>query len=80
MGIYEMDKFGEAKRSAGGYITLDFLRETTSGGQPSPAFAKTIALYPGLRSSREFVGIPARRPRVVDRLGRVRPKSGRSKP
>lgn len=99
VGVYEMDIFGEAKRSPEGYITVDFLTGTSSGGIPSADLARAIALYKkglaelcekhgttpaafqeltarfsgdryivvsvtdhtGRRSSKEFVGTPARR-------------------
>jgi hypothetical protein len=32
VGIYELDIFGEARRSVEGYITVDFLKGTTSRG------------------------------------------------
>jgi hypothetical protein len=113
IGFYEMDVFGEASRSPEGYILVDFLTGTSSGGVPSPYLAKAIASYQkgledlcekhgttpaafkeltarysggrhivvtvvddaGRQSSREFIGTPARRPRVRDQHGRVRPKS-----
>jgi len=116
VGHYEMDVFGEAARSPEGYILVDFLTGTSSGGAPSPYFAKAIASYQnglvdlcekhgtrptafreltarysaprhiivtvrseaGRHSSREFVGTPARRPRVLDQQGRARAKSGSS--
>jgi hypothetical protein len=112
VGFYEMDVFGEASRSPEGYILVDFLTGTSSGGAPSPYLAKAIAAYQkgladlcekhgttpeayrelsarysngnhvavtvmdeaGRHSLREFVGTPARRPKVLDKLGRVRPK------
>lgn len=45
IGVYEMDIFGEAAKSKQGYITVDFLKGTTSGGRPSRALAKAIKLY-----------------------------------
>jgi hypothetical protein len=112
VGVYEMDVFGEARRSPEGYIQVDFLTGTSSGGTPSADLTRAIAMYKkgladlcekhgptpaafqelvarysgrrhmvvtvmddvGRHSSREFVGTPARRPRVLDQLGRVRPK------
>jgi hypothetical protein len=112
VGHYEMDVFGEAAQSPEGYILVDFLIGTSTGGTPSPYLAKAIASYQkglvdlcekhgtkpaafreltahfsaprhivvtvrdeaGCHSSREFVGTPARRPRVLDQRGRVRPK------
>lgn len=45
IGVYEMDIFGEAANSPEGYITVDFLRGTTSGARPSLSLAKAISLY-----------------------------------
>lgn len=45
IGVYEMDIFGEAAKNKQGYITVDFLKGTTSGGRPSRALAKAIKLY-----------------------------------
>jgi hypothetical protein len=46
IGVYEMDDvFGEAARSPEGYITVDFLHGTASGGTPSPSLSRAIALY-----------------------------------
>lgn len=113
VGHYEMDVFGEAARSPEGYILVDFLTGTSTGGAASTYLAKAIASYQkglvnlcekhatkptafreltahysaprhivvtvrdeaGRHSSREFVGTPGRRPRVLDQRGRVRPKS-----
>jgi hypothetical protein len=113
VGVYAMDIFGEAKRSPEGYMIVDFLTGTSSGGTPSTELARAISMYKqGLadlcakhgttsaafqqltarysgsgqivvtvmdhasqKSSREFMGTPARRPRVLDKMGRVRPTS-----
>ena len=40
-----MDIFGEAHRSAEGFITVDFLTGRSSGGKPSPSLARAIRLY-----------------------------------
>jgi hypothetical protein len=45
IGVYEMDIFGEAQRSAEGFITVDFLTGRSSGGKPSPSLARAIRLY-----------------------------------
>lgn len=45
VGVYEMDIFGEVAKSKEGYIIVDFLNGTTSGGAPSKSLAKAIKLY-----------------------------------
>jgi hypothetical protein len=45
VGYYEMDIFGEAARCPEGFIEVDFLTGTASGGTPSPALASAIAKY-----------------------------------
>ena len=45
IGHYDMDVFGEAARSPEGYIIVDFLTGTSSGGQPSESLARAISLY-----------------------------------
>jgi hypothetical protein len=115
VGMYEMDIFGEANRSPEGFIEVDFLTGTSSGGTPSAYLAQAITLYKkglaelcekhgtsptafrqlkarysghrhvlvtvvddeGRQSSREYVGTPAGRQKILDQLGRVRPKSKR---
>ncbi|PZQ59946.1 MAG: hypothetical protein DI570_15300 [Phenylobacterium zucineum] len=115
IGVYEMDVFGEARRSPDGFIEVDFLTGVTSGAQPTPALAEAIRSYAqvlpslcerqgasvtdfkrlvarfqhsGSPSSPEFIvevedragkvsrdrylGVPGRRPRVLDPLGRMR--------
>jgi hypothetical protein len=115
IGVYEMDVFGEAARSAEGFITVNFLTGTSEGGTPSPSLARAFAQYrdalarlcakhdtspaafreltarysvdargyrfvvtvadqQGRRSVDDYVGIPGRRVRVLDALGRVRSK------
>jgi len=118
IGVYEMNVFGEAKKSPGGVITIDFLAAKATHGKVSPAMAAAIAKYrkalPNLcarhgasiedfksltarystdsfnrrivvrvrdRVGRcyvdEYIGTPARRVKVTDRLGRIRTKRGR---
>ncbi len=45
IGVYGIDIFGEAQKSLEGYITVDFLNGTTTGGTPSQSLAKAIKLY-----------------------------------
>ena len=45
IGVYEMDVFGEAARSAEGFIEVDFLQGATSGAAPSEALGRAIKLY-----------------------------------
>ncbi|MEQ1929796.1 MAG: hypothetical protein ABL957_04580 [Parvularculaceae bacterium] len=45
IGVYQIDIFGEAARSPEGFITIDFLSGTTSGGHPSASLARAISLY-----------------------------------
>jgi hypothetical protein len=45
IGVYEMDVFGEAARSAEGFITVDFLTGTCVGAKPSLTLARAIVLY-----------------------------------
>lgn len=45
IGIYETDIFGEARRSPEGFITVDFLTGTYTGGKPSTDLARAIVLY-----------------------------------
>jgi len=116
VGVYGMDIFGEAGRTAEGYIEVDFLTGATSGGQPSASLARGLRLYAeqalpklckshgvsvsdfrkltvrfrpgpihgrfevvvedqdGRCSTAEYEGLPGRRVKVLDHLGRVRPK------
>jgi hypothetical protein len=52
IGIYEMDVFGDAARSAGGVIEIDFLAGLCIEGEPSPDIVTAAARYrdalPGL--------------------------------
>jgi len=45
IGVYQMDVFGEAAKSAEGHIQVDFLSGTTSGGAVSSTIAEAIVLY-----------------------------------
>lgn len=45
IGVFSMDIFGEARRSAEGYIEVNFLDGTTSGADPSPNLAEAILQY-----------------------------------
>lgn len=45
IGIYEIDIFGEARRSPDRCITIDFLSGTVVGGRASPALSRAIARY-----------------------------------
>jgi hypothetical protein len=121
IGRYDLDIFGEARRSAEGFMTIDFLTGTCRSGAPSPSLAQAIALYKdaladlctrhgtsisafrelsarfssvaygarfpenarfivtvedqqGRRSTDEYMGLPGRRPKVLDHLGRIRRK------
>lgn len=47
IGRYDMRLFEEVGRSSEGFIELDFLTGTSSGGQPSPALARAFELYCG---------------------------------
>ena len=117
IGVYEMNVFGEAKRSAGGVITIDFLAARATQGRASRALLSAIVKYrkalPVLCAKQgasiedfkmltarysgdvfnrltvvtvrdrlgrcyvdEYVGIPARRIKVTDHLGRIRTKRG----
>jgi len=44
VGVYDLDTFGEARRTPEGFILVDFLAGTASGG--SEAFRHAIALCP----------------------------------
>jgi hypothetical protein len=52
VGVLEMDVYGEAARSPEGFIEVDFLTGSVSGGPPSTSLARAVALYrealPGL--------------------------------
>lgn len=45
IGVYTMDVFGEASSSPEGYITVDFLSGTSTGGEASAALRRAITLY-----------------------------------
>lgn len=45
IGVYELDVFGDAARSPGGFITVDFLRGCVRGGRPSTRLADAVRLY-----------------------------------
>lgn len=45
IGHYEMDVYGDAQRSTGGAITVDFLRGTIIEGEPSTSLTDSVALY-----------------------------------
>ena len=49
-------------------------RQLTARYSGARQIVVTITDNAGRQSSRDFFGTPARRPRVLDRLGRVRPK------
>jgi hypothetical protein len=52
IGAYDLDVFGEASQSPEGFITVDFLSGSTSGGKPSKRLAKAVKSFrealPGL--------------------------------
>jgi hypothetical protein len=118
VGVYEMNVFGEARRSPERCIVVDFLSGRVIKGRASPYLVRAIALYgkalpafcakhrasstifreltaqytvdaygprfavtvednEGRRAVDEYVGVPGRRIRTVDHLGRVRRKPGR---
>jgi hypothetical protein len=113
IGVYEMDIFGEARRSPQRCIVVDFLSGKPIVGNASPYLTRAIVLYRGAlfnlckkhgsspaefheltvrystdfigprfsvtvenrqgrRSVDEYVGVPGRRIRTLDHLGRVR--------
>ena len=115
IGHYEMDVFGEASRSPGGSLTVDFVRGRISEGIGSSSLAESVALYAnalaklceeaggsitelheakarywsdplrrrfsvtieddrGRRSTTDYAGVPGQRIRIMDSLGRLRPK------
>jgi hypothetical protein len=45
IGVYEMNVFGDAKKSPGGVIRVDFLAAKVTRGKASPALAAAIAKY-----------------------------------
>ena len=48
IGHYDMRLFEEVGQSAEGFIEVDFLTGTSSGGRPSPALARAFLLYCGV--------------------------------
>lgn len=117
IGVYDMNVFGEATKSPGGTIRIDFLAGKATRGNVSRNLKTAIAKYrkalPALcekhgasiedfkeLSARysmdafnrrilvtiraqdgrcyvdEYIGTPARRVKVTDRLGRIRTKRG----
>ncbi len=115
IGVYEMDVFGEASRSPGGVLTVDFLHGSVVEGKASPSLVEAVSLYhaalaklcssaggsvrelreakvrywsdylrhrfaviiedgAGRRSTTEYAGIPGQRVKIIDELGRLRPK------
>jgi hypothetical protein len=115
IGVYEMDVFREAARTAERFIKVDFLTGRISGGRPSEGLAKAAILYcealprlcakhgisasafreltacyygnglrtrflvtiedeAGRRSSTEYGDTPGQRVKILDSLGRLRPK------
>src|ERR1700754_245372 len=115
VGVYEMDVFGEARRTPEHCIVVDFLSEEIIEGRASRSLAHAIALYgkalpdlcakhrgshamfgelttrysvdahgprfvvtvedhEGHRAVDEYEGVPGRRIRTLDHLGRVRRK------
>jgi hypothetical protein len=118
VGVYEIDVFGEARRSPARCIVVDFLSGKIIEGSASRSLARAIALYgqalpdlcnkhraspamfreltarysvdahgprfvvtvedyEGGRAVDEYVGVPGRRIRILDHLGRVRRKRDR---
>jgi hypothetical protein len=45
IGVYEMDVFGEARKSPEGFVAVDFLSGSTTGGPASASFVKAVGLY-----------------------------------
>ena len=45
IGAYDLDVFGDARRSRGGVITIDFLHGVVTEGQASRALADAARLY-----------------------------------
>jgi hypothetical protein len=116
-GVYYVNVFGQARRSPGEVVSIDFLAAKATKGRISPALKTAIAKYrkalPNLCAKHgasvedfktltasystetldrrivvtirdrlgrccvdEYIGTPARRVKVTDRLGRVRTKRG----
>lgn len=116
LGYYGMEIFDEAASTSEGYIEVDFLSGTTSGGTPSISLARGLKLYSekalpelcethgaspsdfrqlkarfwfgrmsprfevlvedreGRCSRAEYEGYDGKRVKILDHLGRVRPK------
>ena len=115
IGVYGMNVFGEAKQSTVGFIEVDFLTGSSSGGQPSVSLARAFELYSkalpsfcekhgassaafrqlsarffgerhlrhfivtvedqeGRRATHVYSGVPGKRIKMLDPLGRVRKK------
>ena len=47
IGVYDIDVFGEAAKSAEGFIEVDFLAGKSSGGQALPSLTRAVELYAG---------------------------------
>jgi hypothetical protein len=45
IGVYEMDVFGEAANTPDGFLEVDFLSGTVSGGRPSRTLTEAVRLY-----------------------------------
>jgi hypothetical protein len=45
IGVYNMNVWDAARRSAQGFIEVDFLTGASSGGLPSPSLARAFVLY-----------------------------------
>ena len=45
IGVYGIEIFGEASRSAEGIITVDFLTGRVTSGEASPSLSKAVELY-----------------------------------
>lgn len=45
IGVFQVDVFGEAARSAGGSIAVDFLEGAVIEGDASPSLRHAVALY-----------------------------------
>jgi len=117
IGVYDINVYGEAKKSPGKVVAIDFLAAKTIEGRVSRTLASAIEKYrkalPNLCTKHgasiedfktltarysagalnrrivvtvrdrlgrcyvdEYVGIPARRVKVTDHLGRIRTKRG----
>ncbi len=45
IGVYDMDIYGEAGRSPGGTITVDFLTGKVTGGEASESLRRAVGMY-----------------------------------